>query len=221
MGAEWRQSEAGLAYCVLRPERADGGLVIALHGRGSSPEVLESAAEKIFDRGACVLPRGPYFWERGHAWYLPEQRSEGIATSRQALLSLWAELRRDLGVGPELTAVWGFSQGGVLALELGLASPSPFAAVVSVAGKLDALARGDEALLARASGREFLLVHGVRDEVLPHQASRDAYVALAARGAKVELAELPTGHALTDVVCGAVRGFIASCLGPARPIARA
>ena len=210
------RSAGGLEYLIDEPEGGAVGapLLICLHGRGSTPEKIQPWSAAIAHNWVRVLPVGPLASEAGRAWYLKgPDRAEQLACSRQALVRLVAELRARLGVGPERTAVWGFSQGGTLSLELGLALDAPLAATVCVAGILDPATAQDPARIGRARGREFFLVHGVNDEVVPFQSARDAYRALSSDGGRVELAELVMGHEVSPVALGAVRGFLASAVG--------
>lgn len=212
-----RERIAGLDVVLLLPQSGVTGVpvIVGLHGRGSSPERILSAAEQMGDPYVHVLPQGPIANGDGFAWYeKTEQRATQLAASREQLLEFARSLRERFQVGPEHLAVWGFSQGATLALELGLRSPSALAATVALSGKLDDQTRESDAIV-RARGRDFLLVHGVRDEVVPHTESRKAYAALVANGGRAELAELPTGHQLGQIAIGSARGFLASCLGPA------
>jgi phospholipase/carboxylesterase len=164
-----------------------------------------------------LLPRAPERYEAGWAWYIngPDRQAH-IDQARSRLVELVAAVRRSFDVGPEKIGVWGFSQGGVLALELGLFALSPLAAVVSVGGKLLGSTAESEATLARARGRDFLLVHGMNDPLVPHELSRQAYGALVRHGARAELAELPMGHEISPVAQAGMRGFFESCLGQSR-----
>ncbi len=219
-----RVAEDGLEYLIARP--ASGGVgapvLMGLHGRGAGPEDFEALAPELGENLIHVLPRAPHPDGAGHAWFgQGDARPATLAASREALAALLAKLRRTLGAGPERTAVWGFSQGGVMALELGLRSPSPLAGVVSAGGYLDARTGEDRGVLRQARERDFLLVHGVRDPVVPHTRSREAYVLLMSQGARVELAELPMAHELTPLAVGAMRGFLGATLGKSATPAQA
>ncbi len=219
------ESAAGVDYLVSRPESGAVGLplLLGLHGRGSGPEDLRGLCEQLGQRYVHVLPRALHSVAGGSAWYQSDSadRAEQLARSRAGLIALLAELRRSTGTGPEATAVWGFSQGGVLSLELGLAAGSPLAAAVCIGGKLDQDTRESPEARLRARGREFFLVHGVLDPVVPHQQAREAYLWLSGQGARVELAELPMAHEVSPLAAGAVRGYLASVLGQDRTTARA
>jgi phospholipase/carboxylesterase len=190
-------------------------LVVGLHGRGSTPELFLEHTSRVGEASHRVLPRAMRPYENGFGWYeLGPPRDTQLAEAITRVLALLVELRSKYQIGPERTALWGFSQGGLLALEVGLRTPSPLAAVACVGGKLDPATFGKPELLRRGRQREILLVHGVLDTVVPVEEGRKSYTALTAHGAKVRLAELATGHQLHPLVSVAVGGFFAERLGP-------
>lgn len=217
-------SFAGLqVWVALPPDGAAGRpVLLGLHGRGSGPEELERLCATFGSGYIHVLARAPFEHLGRAAWYSdgPDHDAE-VASSRARLLELLGHLRQRFSTGPELTGVWGFSQGGRMSLELGLRSPSPLAATVCASGRLEPATRDDASVMRRARGRSFFLVHGVKDSVVPSSESRVAFQALTAHGAKVELAEVLMGHEISPLAAGAIRGFLASTLPEGRAFPQA
>jgi predicted esterase len=218
-----REVLAGMELWVATPMEGGAGapVLLGLHGKNSSPDLLWSRAEGLGSGFIHVLPRGLLGKEGSWSWYERDSplRTAQITEGRGKLLALVEALRLKHGVGPERMAVWGFSQGGLMSLEVGLAAPSALAATLSFGGKLDDVSSGSPAVMARARGRNFFLLHGTQDGVVPFQRSREAYRALAGNGGLVELAELPIRHEITPVAQAAARGYLMSVLGTKGPTA--
>jgi predicted esterase len=206
----------GLKVVVVTPDTgvAWAPVIFGIHGRASSPERILPWAQTLGEQFIHVLPRGRLSSGNGSAWYEKNaEREQELETSRTALIELVNQARKRFKTGPERMAVWGFSQGGLMSLELGLRTLSPLAATVSVAGKLDDVSGAQPEVIGRARGRNFFLLHGTEDTTIPSEASRNAYRLLARHGGHVELAELVMAHELTPVALAAVRGYLNSVFG--------
>jgi len=163
-------------------------LVILLHGYGSNGDDLISLAPHW--RGALpgtafVAPNAPepcpgapggYQW-----WALTSAsrnaRAEGAAKAAPVLDAfIDAELAR-YGLAEARLALVGFSQGTMMALQVGPRRRSPLAGIVGYSGML-----ANEAALAdpAITRPPILLVHGDADPMIPVAASLQAKAALAA-----------------------------------------
>ncbi len=205
------EDRVGPLPCFIRwSNKKNAPFLLGLHGRGSHPS-KRFAAAKAFGEFHHVLPVGPLEVEEGFAWYLkgPEMDAH-VRHSRTLLLELLAAIAAEYPKAKRL--VWGFSQGGLMALELQLATPDPLAAAVSMGGKLHRETAADPLAMAAAKGRKFLLVHGTEDELAPLQLSLDAKAALDHAGALVDLAELPIAHEIEVLTKSTVRGYLAGVL---------
>jgi phospholipase/carboxylesterase len=112
-----------------------------------------------------------------------------------------AEMAR-LGIGADRIVLVGFSQGTMMALEVGLMRPQPLAGIVGFSGALV----GFE---AAASKPPVLLVHGDQDERVPYAASQSALGTLKAAGLNVTLHTSPrTGHSIAMDGLQAAAGFL-------------
>ena len=172
---------------------ADGGvprsLVILLHGYGSNGEDLISLAPYWRDalpHTAFVSPNAP---ERcpgapgGFQWWGitnldPDARRTGAARAAPVLDAfIEAELGRT-GLIESAVALVGFSQGTMMALQVGPMRARPLAGIVGYSGML-----ADPAQLTKAASKPpILLVHGDIDPMIPVSALAQADRALSQAG---------------------------------------
>ena len=218
-----RRGEAGgLFYLELAPANArlDLPLVVGLHGRGAAAEDLGGLAAQLDDQHyRYVLFYGPQVLYLGdgipYAWYEREQAEATVPAARArlaaALRALWS--RHDMN--PARTALFGFSQGGVMTLDVGLHLDERLAGLVCMSGRLYPAGNMD-AMLARARDRKqpVLLVHGTHDTRMSVEEARDSRNRLEADGVRPEYQEFPMDHEVTPDSLAAVRTFVQRVLPP-------
>lgn len=180
--------------CLSGPalEPAAGGaarqLVILLHGLGADGNDLLSLAQQwqsLLPHTAFLSPHAPQPCDlapMGFQWFSlrdfsPSAMIAGIRAAAPALRSfLEAELQAR-GLGFDRLALVGFSQGTMMALQVGLRLPRPCAAIVGYSGALPDVA----GLTAEIASRpKVLLVHGTADGVVPVGMTQAAATALQA-----------------------------------------
>lgn len=188
---------------------ASGGspqqVVILLHGFGASGSDLVPLAAAWRDRlpnAMFILPDAPEplpGYPMGRQWFpltdlsLAEITS-GLAVVAPTVRSFVDRTLTDLALAPADIALVGFSQGAMIALEVGLSHASRIAAIVAYSG-----------LLARAPRNRagayppVLLGHGAKDTLVPPAALGHAESALAAAGVSVEtMLEAELGHGISE-----------------------
>jgi phospholipase/carboxylesterase len=167
------------------------GLVVTLHGYGSNGDDLISLApywDRLLPDVQFSSPNAPArvqgFGEM-YQWFPiesmdPVHLAKGVRDAAPMLEAfLDAEMAR-FGVTKAQTALVGFSQGTMMALQVGLASKEPYAGVLGFSG---ALVGNPEV----ASKPPVLLVHGEQDDVVPLAASQMAQQFLSAAGLDARL----------------------------------
>lgn len=167
------------------------GLVVTLHGYGSNGDDLISLApywDRLLPDVQFSSPNAPArvqgFGEM-YQWFPiesmdPVHLAKGVRDAAPILEAfLDGEMAR-FGVTKAQTALVGFSQGTMMALQVGLASKEPFAGVLGFSG---ALVGNPEV----ASKPPVLLVHGEQDDVVPLAASQMAQQFLSAAGLDARL----------------------------------
>jgi phospholipase/carboxylesterase len=186
-----------MALKVRRAGPASGkarSLVVLLHGYGADGADLIGLAEPL----AGVLPDTLFLSPdapepcrvnpMGRQWFpiswidgcSEAEMAAGVLRSSRLLDGWLTETMEAEGLGPEATALVGFSQGTMMSLHVALRRPEPLAAVVGFSGRLA------DAPEQAASTPPVLLVHGDMDEVIPVAALTEARNGLAALGAPVE-----------------------------------
>ncbi len=153
------------------------------------------------------------------AWYdiamndisrLPDER--GIRESQIAVERLIAR-ERDRGVDSSRIVLAGFSQGGAIALQVGLRHANRLAGVIALSTYLTL----EDSLEAEASSANkatpIFMGHGTQDPVVPLQLAEVSRAALENRGYQVEWHTWPMPHAVCAEEIEAVAGFITRVLG--------
>lgn len=225
-----------LAIESLPAQGAPEQLLLLLHGVGSSGAAMAPLAQALrneFPQAALLAPDAPEPFDgggTGRQWFSVAGIDEANRPERvaEALPALWSWVRaeqRRLGVPAPATAIAGFSQGAILALETAAQCDGLAGRVLSFSGRFARLP-------ARAPRLTTLhLFHGATDAVIDAAHARRAFETLAGLGgdATLDLAE-GLGHvlhpALVDRAIFRLRHHIpartwAEALGSAPPGARA
>lgn len=189
------------------------GAVVVLHGHGDEPAAAREWGRRVAPAGwEVVAPGAPRGDDGQRSWFDTGARGadpDGIERSARKVADLVEQVR---GQGRPV-AVVGFSQGGAVALCLGLAQCEPDA-VAAVCGFLPDV--DDDSFLSRVGtdpdAPPLLLVAGRDDEVVPSFLSTDAAAVLASGGRQVTAVVEPGGHEVTSVAADRVRAWIDGAL---------
>lgn len=164
-------------------------LYIYLHGRGSSGLAMAQVA----DRFALAYPQAAHLipdrFERndiapdGREWLSARgvsdaNRPDRVLAAVPALVAFIRDAQAHFGVTPLATALVGFSQGAVLALEAAQAHRALVGRVVAIAGRYARLPE-------TAPDAVIHLVHGKEDGVVPARHSVEAATRLVSLGGDV------------------------------------
>ena len=140
----------------------------------------------------------------------------GVKQAHTGLAACLAECLNTFGIAPQRLMLFGFSQGGMMALHTGLRLPQPPAAIVSAAGALLL-----PSLNTPATPPPVLLMHGEADEVVPVAALDMAAASLKASGVAVECMRVAgLGHTIDEAGFAASAEFFKTHLPPS-PIIKA
>lgn len=187
---------------VARPEGAAAQLVLLFHGVGATPRDMAPLGERL----AAVYPQAcvvsicaplPSDLGGGYQWFsidgvTEENRPERIAEAMPAFLQTVRHWQEQTGTDAERTALIGFSQGAIMALESTHEVPRPAARVASLAGRFVRLPEPvDDAVT-------LYLFHGKSDPVIHYGYTATAAEYLVAREGDVTADILPfVGHEVT------------------------
>lgn len=184
--------------------------IIWLHGLGADGHDFEPIVPELgLSSVRCVFPHAPYrpvSLNNGYvmrAWYDLGSGPGGYIQNRghidEAVATVSGLVQRELdrGVPGERIVLAGFSQGGVVALESGLATPRPLAGVMALSAPLVDV----DGLLSRMSveGRRLpvFLGHGSEDNMVPIALGQTLRQRLIDAGVGVEWHEYPIGHSVS------------------------
>lgn len=177
-------------------------LMVLLHGVGDSAEGMAPLAAQLrraFPQAAIVAPDGFEPLDiapsgQARQWFsisgvTEANRPERVAAALPALADWLRQTQARLGLGPAATAIFGFSQGAIMALELVQVHDGLAGRVLSFSGRYAALPEVAPALTT------LHFLHGGADSVIPAQHARDAIERLAGLqgDATIDIAE-GVGH---------------------------
>jgi phospholipase/carboxylesterase len=211
-----------------------GPVVVLLHGFGAPGDdlvplwrTLTVPRETRFVFPAAPIDLGPSYMG-GRAWWpidleermrrramgeVPSIREvpEGLAVARTKVLAMLDEMARTLQPQPGKLVLGGFSQGGMLALDVALHSPAALAGLVVLSGTHIAAAEWESRLDARR-GLPVFMSHGRVDEMLPFAVAEGLRDTLCAHGLPVEWVPFQGGHGIPAVVADGVGAFLLRAL---------
>jgi phospholipase/carboxylesterase len=139
---------------------------------------------------------------RMRAWYdflsfdLGQGEAEPDIDASIADVRALLEREESRGIAPERIVLAGFSQGGVIALELGLRYPRRLAGIIALSTYLARPAALATERTAAGEGLAVFLGHGSMDPVIPVAFGRAAAESLAGWGYAVEAQEYPMPHSV-------------------------
>jgi len=204
--------------CVLEAELVPAAakdsrrLMIVLHGLGDSMEGyrwLPSALRLPWLNYLLVNAPDPYFG--GFAWYdFSGDAGTGVARSRALLFDLLDEQQRR-GFPTGQTTLFGFSQGCLMTIEVGLRYPRLFAGLVGISGYVHEPERSIRELSPVALQQRFLITHGTDDPLIPFAAVREQINLLKAEGLRIEWHEFVKAHTIAgEDELRVIREFVCS-----------
>lgn len=170
-------------------------LMIVLHGLGDSIEGYRWLP------GVMDLPwlnyllvNAPDEYYGGFSWFpYPGERAAAVKRSRELLFKL-LEAQRDRGITTENIFMFGFSQGCLMSVEIGMRYPHKLAGIVGVSGWADEPADLLASQSAVAKEQHFLITHGTYDPLISCDAAKAGFQALKEGGMQIEWHEFPKEH---------------------------
>lgn len=178
-------------------EKNSKRLMIALHGLGDSiagyrwlPSVLRLPGMNY------LLVNAPDSYFGGFSWYdFSGEPGPGILRSRKLLFDL-LDAQRAKGFPTEQTILFGFSQGCLMTVDVGLRYPHLFAGLVGVSGYVFEPEILLKELSAVAKQQRLLFTHGTQDPLIPFAQVREQINSLKAAGLPIEWHEFVKEHTI-------------------------
>ena len=213
-----------LSTAVVRPDTEPLPLVVVMHGRGADAHDLADIAPAL-DGGRgyrFLFPNAPRPFEAypgmtfGFSWFDGwPPAGDSLDSSRALMLEFVQRATETFATPPGKAILCGFSQGALMALDVGLRTETQIAGIVAMSGGLFEAGLPD---LSTRRDLPILIVHGTMDDVIPVNAARRARHVLESKGLSPEYFEFPMGHHVTPESIAKVAEFIHRVLGP-RPSA--
>jgi phospholipase/carboxylesterase len=159
-----------------------------------------------------LLANAPDEYYGGYSWFdFAGDMRPGVKRSRRLLFELLDALR-DKGFPTAQTTFGGFSQGSLMAIEVGCRYPHKLAGVVGISGYVCEPETLVKELSPVAHEQRFLLTHGTHDPLLPIAPTRRQVKPLQAAGLNIEWHEFQKEHTIAgEDELDLVRRFI--CAG--------
>jgi phospholipase/carboxylesterase len=211
-----RHEDLSLHYVLSvpgsKPDDAEMPLVIVMHGLGADANDLAGLAPMLDGGYRFVFPNAPKPFEPmpgysfGWSWFdgFPPE-GDSIVQSRTKLLALIDELVKRYPTPEGKIAVTGFSQGGLMALDVGFRTKQKIAGIVVMSGAID---EADMPDLRAQRELPVLLIHGTQDDMVPVLTARRTRHILEEHGLAPEYHEFPMGHHVTPESVDVVRAFL-------------
>jgi len=194
-------------------EKNSRRLMVMLHGLGDSIEGYRWLPEALnLPWLNYLLVNAPDDYYGGYAWFDLNNILPGVQRSRTLLFELLDDLPAR-GFPAEQTTLGGFSQGCLMAVDVGLRYPHQLAGIVGISGWV----HEPDKLLAElppvARQQRLLMTHGTGDPLIPIAQVRPQIPLLKAAGLNVEWREFAKPHTMIEEEITVVRDFVSAGYG--------
>ena len=214
-----------LETVVIEPEQPAQGAVIFLHGLGADghdfePIVPELGVDDLQLRFIFPhAPERPITINEGEplrAWYdfVPHSENAGSDDIKASALSIKALLQAqiDTGIPTERIMLAGFSQGGVMALEVGLRYEQRIAGIIALSTYLHDAATTERERTDANLALPIFMGHGTADPMIPIMRAATSRENLIRLAYDIEWHDYPMGHQVCIEEIEDIARFIRRCL---------
>jgi phospholipase/carboxylesterase len=192
-------------------------LLVVLHGLGDSTagyHWLPEALNLPWLNYVLVNAPDPYYG--GYSWYdFASDLRPGVERSRKLLFKLLDDLPSK-GFPVAETILFGFSQGCLMVVDVGLRYPHKLAGVVGISGYVfepEELIREQS---AAAPEQRLLITHGFEDPIVPFEPAREQFKMLKAAGLNLAWHEFHKAHTIAgELEMKVIRDFVERGYPPA------
>jgi phospholipase/carboxylesterase len=194
-------------------------LMLVLHGLGDSMAGYRWLPPALrIPRLNYLLVNAPTPYFGGYSWYdFAGDAGPGIEISRKHLFSL-LDKQREAGFPTDQTVLFGFSQGSLLGLEVGLRYPHQLAGIIGISGYVHEPDRLVQELSPAAKNQRLLVTHGTKDALLPIGPTREAVSKLQSAGVPIQWHEFEKEHTIAgEDELRVIREFVLSCFSDSEP----
>jgi phospholipase/carboxylesterase len=196
-------------------ERNSKRLLVMLHGLGDSIEGYRWMPEALdLPWLNFLLVNAPDPYSGGFSWFdYPDNIGPGVVRSRKLLFELLDDLKAK-GFPPEQITLGGFSQGGLMTVDVGLRYPQRLAGLVDISGWVFEIEKLLKELSPVAREQRLLITHGPYDPLIPFDAVREQANTLKAAKLDVDWQQFPKGHTIYgEEELSVIRDFVRAGYG--------
>jgi len=196
---------------LIQAEKKDSRrLMVMLHGLGDSREGYRWFPEAMnLSWLNYLLVDAPDEYYGGYSWYdFAGDLAPGVERSRRLLFQL-LDAQRAKGFPTSQTVLGGFSQGGLMSIEVGLRYPHRFAGIVGISGHVCDPEKLVQQLSPVALQQRILITHGLLDPLIPFALAREQVNVLKAAGLRIEWREFVKAHTIAgELELEVIRDFV-------------
>lgn len=197
------------------PLESASGAIIAVHGRGASPEDIIPLAEAVAPPGVAILAPAA----AGNTWYpypflAPTEQNEPYLSSALRRVNGLIEDVIARGIPPERIAILGFSQGACLALETAARHPRHYAGLIGFTGGLIGPPGTRFDYAGSLAGTPVFMGSSDVDPHIPKERFEESATALSRLGATVDARLYPgMAHTVNRDELDAARTLLSAAFG--------
>jgi phospholipase/carboxylesterase len=189
-------------------EKNSRRLMVMLHGLGDSIEGYRWLPEAMnLPWLNYLLVNAPDDYYGGYSWFDLNDLPPGVQRSRKLLFEVLDDLRAR-GFPAEQITLGGFSQGCLMAVEVGLRYPQRLAGIVGISGWVYEPETLLKELPPVARQQRLLTTHGTSDPLVPIAGVRMQIPLLKAAGINVVWREFNKPHTMIEEELTVVRDFV-------------
>jgi phospholipase/carboxylesterase len=212
-----------LATFEIAPTEPQRGTVIWMHGLGASnhdfdpiiPELRAPFLRFVFP-AAPVRPVTINGGMHMPAWYdilsfddPPLREDEAHVREAERDIVALVERERERGIAPSQVVLAGFSQGGAMALHVGLRAPEALAGILVLSAYLLLPQRFEQERTPAGARTPLLFGHGLYDPVVPFELGKASHDRLQSAGYTTQWAAFPMEHSLCLPEVQLIEGWLA------------
>ncbi len=192
-------------------------LIVVLHGRGDSPDGFAWMPQDLgLPEPGYLMLQAPDPYYGGWSWYdLPPDQGPGVLRSRALITATLDDLQED-GLRSEDIVLFGFSQGCLMAVDVGLRYGRPLAGICGVSGYVMWPERAGTDATPHARAIPWLITAGRQDPTIPYATTEDHVNQLKAAGIPVDWRGYHKGHTIDPgPELSDIRAWLAERISPA------
>jgi len=207
---EYNDGDSSLSFTVAEPNGFDPEneypIIVLMHGFGASSKDLAPLASAIDARRfVYAFPQAPIEMKMGlggfgYAWapISGDAMHESIKNSKKMINTFLDEILKLYSSKENKIVLGGFSQGAMMALEVGLYRSDIICGIVSCSGWLNN-SQLDRDALPSHQNQSIFICHGTLDDVVPIQKSIEALDTLKSFGYSPEFQEYDIAHEISHI----------------------